>query len=190
MIRLTKLTDYGFVMLTLFARGQGRSVHNAPEIAAEANVPLPTASKILKMLARDGLLIAHRGVKGGYQLARLPQEITVSDVIQALEGPISITECSDTGVSDCGLQGLCPVSSNWQRINQVVFQALRRITLAELCSPDFDFSADIKTGQPAPACGCGTETASTAVQGDAGSNGEGACTTCEPPQRELGKEIA
>ena len=178
MIRLTKLTDYGFVMLTIFAKGEGATVHNAPEIAAEANVPLPTASKILKMLARDGLLIAHRGVKGGYRLSRPPQEITVADVIHALEGPIAITECSDhTTESDCGLRGGCPVSNNWQRINQVVFEALRRITLAELSSQDLEFAAEVHP----VACNCHTPVPSA---GEAAQTGQtSTCSTCATTNR-------
>jgi FeS assembly SUF system regulator len=140
MIRLTKLTDYGFVMLTQFARENGNTVKNAPEIASDASVPLPTASKILKILAREGILKAHRGVKGGYRLARPPAEITVADVISALEGPIAITECSDRPHSDCAMEAVCPVRTNWQRINHVVHDALKRISLAELSMSPPEFN--------------------------------------------------
>lgn len=187
MIRLTKLTDYGFVMLTLFAKGDGTSAHNAPEVASEANVPLPTASKILKMLARGGLLIAHRGVKGGYRLSRPPRDISVADVIHALEGPIAITECSDReNESDCGLRGGCPVSSNWQRINQVVFDALRRISLAELCSSDLEFAADVKS-VPVAACAC--EKTAPGANGNGkkdlehAGGSEDSCSLCETVRR-------
>jgi FeS assembly SUF system regulator len=136
MIRMTKLTDYGIVLLTHIARHPERSTRNAPELAAAAHLPLPTVSKILKILAREGLLVPRRGAKGGFSLARPPEEITVADVIDALEGPVALTECSAHGRSErCGIELLCPVSSNWQRINRVVLEALQKITLAEMAAP-------------------------------------------------------
>ncbi|HEV8629360.1 MAG TPA: Rrf2 family transcriptional regulator, partial [Thermoanaerobaculia bacterium] len=90
MLRITKQTDYGIVLLSLMATEPERQF-NAPELAAEAQLPLPTVSKILKLLARDGLLVSHRGVKGGYGLSRPPGAITVAAIIGSLEGPIAIT---------------------------------------------------------------------------------------------------
>ena len=92
MIRITKQTDYGIVLLTHLAANPERQ-YTAPELAAEARLPLPMVSKILKLLARDGLLASHRGVKGGYSLARPAEEISMAEIIAALEGPIAITEC-------------------------------------------------------------------------------------------------
>jgi Rrf2 family protein len=92
-------------------------------------------SKILKILAREGLLVPHRGAKGGFSLARSPLEITVADIISALEGPIALTECSTHGADRCGIESLCPVSTNWQRINRAVLDALSGVTLAEMASP-------------------------------------------------------
>ena len=136
MIRMTKLTDYGIVLLTHIARHPERLTQNAPDLASLAHLPLPTVSKILKLLAREGLLVPHRGAKGGFSLARAADEITVADVIEALEGPIALTECSAHGGSDrCGIESLCPVTSNWRRINQAVLDALRGITLAEMAQP-------------------------------------------------------
>jgi FeS assembly SUF system regulator len=134
-IRITRLTDYGIVLLTHFARHPERMTRNAPEIAAAAHLPLPTVSKILKILARDGLLVPHRGAKGGFSLARSPLEITVADIISALEGPIALTECSTHGADRCGIESLCPVNTNWQRINRAVLDALSGVTLAEMASP-------------------------------------------------------
>lgn len=135
MIRMTKLTDYGIVLLTHIARHPERLTRNAPDLAVAARLPLPTVSKILKILAREGLLVPHRGAKGGFSLARSPEEITVLDVIGALEGPIALTECSAHGTERCGIETLCPVSTNWQRINRAVLGALRGITLAEMAAP-------------------------------------------------------
>ena len=135
MIRITRLTDYGIVLLTHFARHPERLTRNAPEIAAAAHLPLPTVSKILKILAREGLLVPHRGAKGGFSLARSPQDITVTDIISALEGPIALTECNVHGSDRCGIESLCPVSTNWRRINRAVLDALSGLTLAKMASP-------------------------------------------------------
>ncbi len=142
MIRMTKLTDYGIVLLTHIARDLDRPTHNAPELAALAHLPLPTVSKILKRLAREGLLVPHRGAKGGFSLARPAPDITVADVIEALEGPIALTECSaHQGPERCGIELSCPVTSNWRKINAVVLEALRGISLAEMAAPSLPASA-------------------------------------------------
>jgi FeS assembly SUF system regulator len=133
MIRITKQTDYGIVLLTHLAAQPERQL-NAPELAAETQLPLPMVSKILKILVREGLLVSHRGVKGGYSLGRLPEEITMAEIISSLEGPIAITECIEVS-SDCSHEQLCPVRSNWQRINEAVRGALEGITLAEMAGP-------------------------------------------------------
>jgi len=133
MIRITKQTDYGIVLLTHLAAQPLRHL-NAPELASETQLPLPMVSKILKVLVREGLLLSNRGVKGGYSLARRPDEITMAEIIAALEGPIAITECIEVS-SDCSHEQLCPVRSNWQRINAAVREALDGITLAEMAMP-------------------------------------------------------
>lgn len=133
MIRITKQTDYGIVLLTHMASHADRQ-HNAPDLAAEAHLPLPMVSKILKLLTREGVLESHRGVKGGYSLARSPQAISMAEIVAALEGPIAITECIDEE-GDCAHERLCPVRSNWHRINQALRAALEEITLAEMTQP-------------------------------------------------------
>ncbi|HVT60090.1 MAG TPA: SUF system Fe-S cluster assembly regulator [Thermoanaerobaculia bacterium] len=133
MIRITKQTDYGIVLLTHMAVHAERQF-NAPDLAAEAHLPLPMVSKILKLLAREGLLISHRGVKGGYGLARRPAAISMAEIIAALEGPVAITECIDEE-GDCAHERLCPVRSNWHRINEAILNALSGITLAEMTNP-------------------------------------------------------
>ena len=133
MIRITKQTDYGIVLLTHLAANPEHH-YNAPELAAEARLPLPMVSKILKLLARESLLVSHRGVKGGYSLARQPEAISMAEIIAALEGPIALTECISVE-GDCSHEPLCPVRSNWRRINQAVRTALAGITLAEMAHP-------------------------------------------------------
>ena len=131
MIRMTKQTDYGIVLLSRMA-GLPDRLFNATELAAESRLPQPTVSKILKILARAGLLDSHRGVKGGYTLAREPEAITVTEIIGALEGPIGITECIDDTPGECSHEALCPVRGNWHRINEAIRQALDGINLAEM----------------------------------------------------------
>jgi FeS assembly SUF system regulator len=141
MIRLTKQTDYGIVLMTHLAGAPGQQF-SAPELAAELQVPLPMASKILKLLARDGLLHSHRGVKGGYSLQRPPEEISMAGIIAALEGPIAMTECieearADTHafLGDCSREPFCAVRGNWQVINRAVERALQGIKLSEMVHP-------------------------------------------------------
>ena len=134
MIRITKQTDYGIVLMTHLAAGSGRR-YNAPDLAMETNLPLPMVSKILKLLARDGLLDSHRGAKGGYALARDASEITVDEIITSLEGPVAITECIDAAPGECEHEPGCPTRANWQVINRAVRRALEGITLAEMTHP-------------------------------------------------------
>jgi FeS assembly SUF system regulator len=131
LIRLSKLADYGIVMMTHMARDAGRQ-QTAPEIAAQSHLPLPMASKILKGLAHAGLLVSYRGAKGGYSLARPPHRISVADVIVALEGPIALTACIEHGPGECDIEALCPARANWQRINRAIREALEGITLLEM----------------------------------------------------------
>jgi FeS assembly SUF system regulator len=133
-IRLSRLTDYGIVLMAHLASREAGRIHNAREVAAEAGLPLPVVSKILKALARDGLLESQRGAKGGYSLARAPEAITVPEMISALEGPIGLTECTQHPGA-CPQEASCHVREPWQRINQAVRGALERITLAELAAP-------------------------------------------------------
>jgi len=137
MIRMTKQADYGTVLLTFFAREHDKSMLSARDLAGRAQLPLPTVTKILKMLARGGVLVSHRGVKGGYSLARPAERITVAEIITALEGPIAITQCS-LNARGCDQEPVCPVRPNWQRIDHAVRHALDEVTLAEMAHPGPD----------------------------------------------------
>ena len=135
MIRMTRVTDYGIVLLTYLARSPEGTLHTARDLARDAHLPLPTVNKVLKTLTRHGLLESHRGVKGGYTLARHPEEISVAEIISATEGPVAMTECTVDGPGGCDHESECPVSDNWQRINQAIQEALDGITLAEMTRP-------------------------------------------------------
>jgi FeS assembly SUF system regulator len=133
MLRVTKLADYGIIMLTFFAN-HPESTYNARDIANAVKLPLPVASKVLKLLGKSGLLTSHRGTKGGYGLARPPEEISLASIIHALEGPIAVTACSDAN-QNCGLETECPVRTNWNMINQAIHSALDKISLAQMKQP-------------------------------------------------------
>jgi FeS assembly SUF system regulator len=134
MLRVTKLADYGIVILTYLANQQNAS-QKARDISHGVRLPLPVVSKILKLLAKHGLLDSQRGIKGGFRLARQPGDISVAQIIHALEGPIAVTECSDRARGDCSLETGCPVRTNWHIINNAIYQALEKITLAEMTRP-------------------------------------------------------
>ncbi len=131
MIRMTKTADYGIVLMTRLA-ARPDHLFTAVDLANQTGLPHPTVSKVLKILARGGLLESHRGAKGGYALARDPEEIPVVDVITVLDGPIGITECIDDTPGECGQESSCHVRGNWQRINDAIRQALGAISLAEM----------------------------------------------------------
>jgi FeS assembly SUF system regulator len=134
MIRLSRITDYGIVLMVQLARDAGGDARNARNLAAEVDLPAPVVSKVLKSLARAGLLESQRGSKGGYTLARSAEEISVPEMITALEGPISLTECT-MHPGACSQESSCDVREPWQRINDAVHSALARISLADLAAP-------------------------------------------------------
>lgn len=133
MLRLSKLTDYGTVIMTHLARHPDR-ICSASEVAAVIGVTVPTASKILKTLARHHLLLSLRGANGGYRLARPPEQISIAQVIDAMEGPVGMTECS-VAAGLCAQEGSCAIRTNWQTINRVLFTVLNGVTLADMAQP-------------------------------------------------------
>jgi FeS assembly SUF system regulator len=130
LIRLSRLTDYGIVVMSHMA-AHGDSIVTARELADRSTLPLPTVSKVLKLLSKAQLIESHRGVNGGYQLARSPEQICVTDMIDALEGPVALTNCADES-DHCQFDQHCPVKSPWQKINRVVRDALAQLTLNDL----------------------------------------------------------
>ena len=133
MLRVTKLTDYATVVLTALA-AQPDAVLSASGLAEQAGLEVPTVAKILKPLAQAGLVAGFRGSNGGYRLARPADTITLFDIVEAMEGPLGMTECS-IHAGSCGIEQSCGVRANWRRINDVVADALRAVTLAEMLLP-------------------------------------------------------
>ena len=148
MLRMSRLTDYGTLILTRMAQADA-GLHTAASLAAQTRVGLPTVAKILKILTNAGLVCSQRGAHGGYRLARAPERITAAEIIDALEGPVAITECAAL-VHSCELESICNVGSAWQRINGAIRRALDEITLAQLASwkrgmtPRIDLSSSME----------------------------------------------
>jgi FeS assembly SUF system regulator len=133
MLKLSKLTDYATVILSHMAKNQ-TALHVTQEIAETTGIARPTVSKVLKLLVRAHVLTSIRGAKGGYLLARAPEKITVATVINALEGPIALTECISSH-KECGQATGCDIQARWGLINQKVFNALESVPLADMFLP-------------------------------------------------------
>ena len=137
-MRLTHLADYAVVMMTAAARrdamfaGQGGARLSATELAEETGVPLPTAQKLMQRLAAAGLLTGTRGAGGGYALAKSVTDISLADIVEAVEGPIAMTMCADGGVSDCALDAHCRVKPHMGIVGAKVRGALHAVSLLEL----------------------------------------------------------
>lgn len=130
MIKLSRMTDYAIVVMAQMSTQEGLST--ATRLAAETGVPEPSVAKLLKKLAREGLVRSFRGVNGGYSLERDAKDISVDEIITALDGPIAIAACVDGGTGDCVASGQCPVRGNWTKVNDAIRSALQDVSLAEL----------------------------------------------------------
>ncbi len=136
MLRVSKLTDYATVVMT-YLGSRPEDVLSAAEVAEQVRLELPTVSKLLKQLAGAGLLESFRGARGGYRLARAPELISVAEIVEAMEGPIAMTECGvHSGL--CDHESHCSVRGNWRRISLAVEAALRGVSVAELREPPPD----------------------------------------------------
>jgi FeS assembly SUF system regulator len=122
MLRVSKLADYGTIIMASMARDP-HGIHSAADVATRIGLGAPTVSKILKMLARKDLVVSQRGARGGYRLRCLPADISVAQIIGAMDGPIGMTECSTTpGL--CVQESDCTIRANWQTINRIVLEQL------------------------------------------------------------------
>jgi FeS assembly SUF system regulator len=135
MLRISKLTDYGTVILAALVgqpTGQPENAKvTATDVADRTRIGLPTVSKLLKSLQRGGLVTSTRGSCGGYQLARPANQISAADILDALEGKLALTECSGQH-SNCGIESTCRVGHAWQHVNRAIRRSLQDITLAQL----------------------------------------------------------
>lgn len=129
MIRMSKLTDYAIVILAHLARATGTLT--ASELAQRSRVPLPTVSKLAKELSKAGLVVSHRGRNGGYGLARPAEGISVAEIVEALEGPIALTECA-VGGGVCGIVDTCVARESWDPVSRAIETALRSLPLSSI----------------------------------------------------------
>lgn len=150
MIRLSRFADYGIVLMGRMAVMPGE-LHNAVDLAEAAGVPAPTVSKVLARLARYGLLSSVRGSRGGFRLARPVSDISVEDIIAAVDGPIALTLCMEGGDNTCTIQSLCPSQQNLQLINDAIRTALRSVTLEDLAFRGVNFDPPADSGRAASA---------------------------------------
>jgi FeS assembly SUF system regulator len=147
MLRIGKLTDYATVILATLA-GERARLQNASSIAERTGVSAPTVSKLLKQLNRAGLVSSTRGTRGGYQLARSADDISAASILDALEGPLALTDCS-VGTGHCCLEHSCTVGRTWQRLNVAIRKSLSEISLAQLagldaCAPSIPIERELK----------------------------------------------
>jgi len=134
MLKITRLSDYAVAVMAQMATATP-GVQTAKGLAARTGLPQPAVSKILKTLARSKLVQSHRGMQGGYRLAREASRVSVVEVIEAVEGPVALTDCGTPALSECEFQGQCSVQANWLRINQVVRRALANISIEDMILP-------------------------------------------------------
>jgi len=134
MLRIGKLTDYGLVVLNQLAVA-GAVKQSTDDISQATGLTVATVRKVMKAIVDAGLVNAQRGSKGGYRIARAPAQISVLDVVQAFEGPISLTECSADD-NHCEITESCSLASNWTGINDLLLRVLRDITLDDIRNPE------------------------------------------------------
>jgi len=133
MLRISKMTDYAIMVMVELLASQ-REVLSAHALAERSHLELPTVSKVLKLLVKTGLVESYRGANGGYSLERNAQDISVAEIITAIEGPIAMTECS-TQEGQCAQEDICGLRGNWQRISIAVTKAMESVSLAEMAQP-------------------------------------------------------
>ena len=134
-MRLTHLADYAVVILTAAAARPGDERLSASALANDTGLPLPTTQKVLGKLGNAGLLSATRGIGGGFAFSRAPETITLADIIEAVEGPIAMTQCSGSDeVSDCALDSRCKLKPHMNIVSRTVREALAGVTLEQLAS--------------------------------------------------------
>ena len=133
MLRISKMTDYAIMVMVQLNASKGE-VLSAQALAERSRLELPTVSKVLKLLVKDGLVESYRGPSGGYSMKQDARDISVAKIIAAIEGPIAMTECSvEEGL--CAQEAMCSLRGNWQRISMAVAEAMEGVSLAEMAQP-------------------------------------------------------
>jgi Rrf2 family protein len=133
MLRLSKKADYALIAMKHLALRGDRGSSSAREIAEAYAIPIELMAKVLQRLVRRGLLLSQQGTRGGYQLARPAVHISVADVIQAIDGPVTVTACS-TEEGTCDQFSKCNVRDPLWRVRERILTALGECTVAELAA--------------------------------------------------------
>jgi len=132
MIKLGKLTDYAIVIMAQLSKEAVAAARSAHYLSDKTGVPEPTVAKVLKLLAPAGLLESMRGVAGGYRLSKAADQISIVEIITALDGSIAIVSCAESGAEDCRISSTCPVKGNWTPVNDAIKTALAGVKLADM----------------------------------------------------------
>ena len=131
MLRITKETDYGILLMAYIAERPAGEIHTAREVSERSGLPFPTVSKILRSLAGKRILTSHRGATGGYSLGRPAEETSIAEIIRALQGPISMVQCgAEPGA--CEQEGGCPTRASWKRVSEEVERALESVPITDM----------------------------------------------------------
>ena len=133
MLRLSKKADYALIAMKHLARNAGAPSTSAREIAEQYDIPIELLAKVLQRLVRTGLLASTQGTRGGYALSRPPKSISVADVIQAIDGPFTVTACS-TEKHDCEQYSKCSVRDPLWQIRERIVATLGTVTLSEMAA--------------------------------------------------------
>ena len=138
MIKFSRLADYAVVILAELARAE-EEMMAASALACKSNLPEPTVAKVLKLLAKGDVIVSIRGVNGGYKLARAQTEITVADVVTAVDGPVCLTTCVENSEAECEHACHCMVKGRWDQVNHAISAALEGVSLADMLVDPYDF---------------------------------------------------
>lgn len=152
MMRLSRLADFAVVLMTHVAQHPER-VHTASDAAVATQLPAPTVAKVMARLCREGLLNSSRGVKGGYRLARPATCISLGIIVNAIDGPVALTQCIRSRPGGCEIEALCPSRVGLHRINVAVHKALDDVSLADIAAPVQAPLAQVRREMVAPSAG-------------------------------------
>lgn len=142
MLRLSNFADYGVVIMTATARAEGGLVA-ASLVSGQTGIPVPTVAKLMNHLARAGLLTSHRGVSGGFALSRAPADISLAEIVEAIDGPIALTHCCGDNADGCELMSHCAVRPHWDPVSRAVRRALSEVSLATLAREPREMLAEV-----------------------------------------------
>lgn len=137
MVRLNRLTDYAVVVMVHLARARG--VVTAARLSRDTGLPQPTVAKVLALLAKAGLVAAQRGASGGYALSRGAAVISAAEIVEAVEGPITLAACVTGAERECDLEASCVMRGHWDKVNAAIAEALEGVSLEDMARPRYPF---------------------------------------------------